>query len=122
MKILTRKIVGTPRHREGPPRRRGLPRRGHARLGKPGGRKEELFGLPRRGVDLLGEPVLLGGGRLCLGEPGDEILACYGLVAVGFMTRFVMFVASFRGLVRIVWKFHFLTKSDMLDVNMCALT
>ena len=67
MKIFKRKIGATLRRKECPPRRRGLPRRGHARLGEPGDNEEGLSGLPRRGVALLGEPLRLGGGRLCLG-------------------------------------------------------
>ena len=47
-------------------------------------------------------------------------MACHGQVGVGFVTRFVMFVACLEGLVRHVWKCHYLTKSDMLDINMCA--
>ena len=45
----------------------------------------------------LGEPLHLGKGSLRLGEPRDETLACHGQVGVGFVTRFVMFVACFGG-------------------------
>ena len=36
-----------PRRREGSPRHKGPPRRGHAHLGEPGDSGEELFGPPR---------------------------------------------------------------------------
>ena len=48
MKIFTRKTGATPRHREGLPRRRGPPRRGHAHLGEPKDKAWGLSGPPRQ--------------------------------------------------------------------------
>ena len=45
---LPLKIAATPRCREGLLRRRGPPRRGHARLGEPEDNACGHFGLPRR--------------------------------------------------------------------------
>ena len=47
--------------------RDGLPRHGHACLGKPKDRKRGHFGLPRRGY--CSPRLRLGEGRLRLGEP-----------------------------------------------------
>ena len=41
-------MAATPRRREGLPRRKGPPRHGHARLGKPEDSGGGLSGLPRR--------------------------------------------------------------------------
>ena len=90
MKIFTWKIVAMPRHKKGPPRRRGSPKHGYAHLGKPGGSKDKLPGPHRRGI------AHLGGGRLCLGELEDEILTCHGQVGVGFGARFVNVWGVFR--------------------------
>ena len=46
-RILTLKIAAMPRHREGLPRHRGLPRRGKLRLGEPGDNEGGHSGLPR---------------------------------------------------------------------------
>ena len=48
LKIFTRKIGATPRHREGPPRRRGLSRRGQLHLGKPRDSEDGHYSLPRQ--------------------------------------------------------------------------
>ena len=45
----------------------------------------EVFGPPRRGFARLGEPLRLGEGRLCLGEPVTVLrhvfMACLGSVS-----------------------------------------
>ena len=61
MKIFTWKIGATPRHGEGPPKRRQL------RLGELEDSGGGLFGPPRRGVAHLGKPLRIGGGKLRLG-------------------------------------------------------
>ena len=48
MKIFTRKIGAMPRRREGPPRRKGLPKLGHVGLGEPGDKTWGLSGPLRR--------------------------------------------------------------------------
>ena len=69
MKIFTLKISATPWRREGPPMRRGPPRRRLLRLGEPVDSRGGHSGSPRRSVAHLGEPLRLGEGRLYLGVP-----------------------------------------------------
>ena len=61
MWIFTWKVGSSPRQREGSPRKKGLHRRGHARLGEPKDSEDGLSSPPRGGVACLGE------GRLSLG-------------------------------------------------------